>query len=80
MQVSQVIEQEEFAVIGGGEARAFQIGNSAQAFKILSDSLYSNKQRAVVREVLCNAVDAHIEAGIPERPSRSTSTTTRLPR
>lgn len=68
MQVSQVIEQEEFAVIGGGEARAFQIGNSAQAFKILSDSLYSNKQRAVVREVLCNAVDAHIEAGIPERP------------
>lgn len=37
----------------------FTIKTSAHAFKILSDSLYSNKVLAVVREYLTNALDAH---------------------
>jgi hypothetical protein len=63
MEVSQALESDNFAVMGGGRARAFQIGQSAHAFKILSDALYSDKFKAVVREILCNSVDAHIASG-----------------
>jgi hypothetical protein len=41
---------------------AFSIKASGKAFKILSDGLYSNKIAAVVRELSCNAYDAHIAA------------------
>jgi hypothetical protein len=68
MQVSQALESDNFAVMGGGKARAFQIGQSAHAFKILSDALYSDKFKAVVREVTCNAIDAHIAAGKADKP------------
>lgn len=47
---------------------AFRIKASAKAFKILSDSLYNNKFRAVVRELSCNAVDAHRAAGTTDVP------------
>lgn len=36
---------------------AFGIEESAEAFDILFDGLYSNKTRAVCREILCNALD-----------------------
>jgi hypothetical protein len=39
---------------------AFTITTSAKAFKILSDNLYSDKVRAVIRELSCNAYDAHV--------------------
>lgn len=35
---------------------------------ILRDQLYSNKEQAVIREYSTNAVDAHVEAGIGDRP------------
>jgi hypothetical protein len=35
---------------------------------ILRNQLYSDKVLAVLREYSCNAVDAHAEAGCPERP------------
>lgn len=35
---------------------------------ILRNQLYSDKVLAVLREYSCNAVDAHVEAGCPERP------------
>ena len=37
----------------------FKIATSAKAFKILSSNLYSNKIRAIIREISCNAADAH---------------------
>lgn len=37
----------------------FSIKTSAQAFQLLSSGLYSNKVRAVIRELACNAADAH---------------------
>lgn len=40
----------------------------AKAFSILSDSLYTNKIRAVVREYMTNAYDSHVDAGYPEKP------------
>jgi len=46
-----------------GTQGEFRIRNSAKAFKILSDGLYSNKIRAVIRELACNAVDSHVAAG-----------------
>ncbi len=41
----------------------FRIAASAKAFKILSDSLYTNKVRAIIRELSCNAYDAHVAVG-----------------
>lgn len=46
-----------------GTTGEFRIRNSAKAFKILSDGLYSNKIRAIIRELSCNAVDSHVAAG-----------------
>ena len=42
--------------------------NDAQLFKILRSQIYENKILAVVREYSCNALDAHIEAGVPDKP------------
>jgi len=46
----------------------FRIEASAKAFEILASNLYSDKVAAVIRELSCNAADAHAEAGIPEVP------------
>ena len=56
------------AVIGGEQTMDFGISNNAEFFQILSSSLYTNQIMAVVREVMCNAWDAHIEAGITDKP------------
>ena len=40
----------------------FTIKASSKAFKILSSGLYSNKIRAIIRELSCNAYDSHIAA------------------
>lgn len=42
--------------------------NLAHIFSILRNQLYSDKALAVVREYTTNAFDAHVEAGIPEKP------------
>jgi len=41
----------------------FTITASGRAFKILSDGLYSDKIRAIIRELACNARDSHVAAG-----------------
>jgi len=51
-----------------GASGEFKIRNSAKAFKILSDGLYSNKKRAIIRELSCNAVDSHVAAGKADVP------------
>lgn len=40
----------------------------AVAFKVLSDMLYPDKPLAIIRELLCNAMDSHIDAGKPTTP------------
>lgn len=47
---------------------ALTIQASTKAFKILSRNLYSNSVAAVCREIVSNAVDAHIQAGITTPP------------
>lgn len=56
----------------GIQEQNFQINASAHAFRILSDSLYQDKERAVIRELACNALDAHVAAGIPDTPIKIT--------
>jgi hypothetical protein len=41
----------------------FTIAQTSKMFKILSDSLYSDKVMAVIRELSTNAYDSHISAG-----------------
>ena len=40
--------------------KKFSIKTTRKAYKILSDGLYSDKILAVVREISCNAYDAHV--------------------
>lgn len=73
----QVTHQNEFvthAVIGGKQTIDFGISSSAEFFNILSSTLYKDQILAVVREVLCNAWDAHIEAGCTHKPVELTLT------
>lgn len=64
------IERETSKVIIGGkrEQSQFKFAANGHAFKILSDSLYSDKVRAIVRELCTNAWDSHKAAGYPEKP------------
>lgn len=47
---------------GQFERREFQIAATKEAYRILSDGLYSRKIEAVIRELSTNAVDGHIMA------------------
>lgn len=46
----------------------FSIKTSGHAFQMLSSGLYTNKVQAVVRELACNAADAHVAAGRNDVP------------
>lgn len=48
---------------GLGEGNNFTIAASAKAFEVLSSNLYQNKILAVIREITCNAADAHAMVG-----------------
>jgi len=74
MQVTHAVDSDAVAVIGGGRKRNFSIQTSAHAFRLMSEALYSNKEEAVVRETISNAIDAHIRAGTPERAVEITIT------
>jgi hypothetical protein len=58
-------EQEAIEAGGLGSGGAFTIAASVKAFEVLSSNLYQNKTLAVIREITCNAVDAHKVAGLP---------------
>ncbi len=46
----------------------FTIAANGKAFEILSSTLYQDKIGSIVREISCNAYDAHKEAGTPDLP------------
>jgi hypothetical protein len=68
MQVNQISDHVTHAVIGGHKAINFTISDDAELMNVLSKALYTDQQLAVIRETLCNAWDAHIEAGITDKP------------
>ena len=50
-------------VVGGNfKTSSFKVQASAKAFEILSSNIYTHKVRAVIREISCNAYDAHVAA------------------
>lgn len=51
-------------VSGSFTTNGFRIDASSKAFQILSSNIYQHKVRAVIRELCCNAVDAHVEAEV----------------
>lgn len=51
-------------VSGNFTTNGFRIDASSKAFQILSSNIYQHKVRAVIRELCCNAVDAHVEADV----------------
>ncbi len=57
---------ETFGEVATGSA--YTIKPTAKAFAVLTSKLYKDRIAAVIREVSCNAYDAHIEAGIRDRP------------
>lgn len=68
MLVTQTQDHVSHVVIGGGSTIDFGVSNSAEFFNILSSTLYKDQALAVVREVLCNAWDAHIHSGKQDTP------------
>jgi hypothetical protein len=49
--------------LGVKNTTAFKVATNAKMMKLLSDSLYSDKILAPVRELSCNALDSHISVG-----------------
>jgi len=78
MEVSQIANLDTHAVIGGGEAEAFGIDDSPEFYQMLSDTMYRDKKRAVIREVACNGWDAHVDAGLSDTPIEITLTENEL--
>ena len=62
-----VSEPKNVEINGEFETSAVTIQANAEAFKTLSEDLYTYLERAVVREYSCNAWDAHQDAEV-ERP------------
>ena len=54
-------------VYGDVEQSKFGIAITGKMYDILSSKLYSNKIAAPVREIICNAVDAHVAAGTTDK-------------
>lgn len=49
---------------------SFKMETSAETFEIFSSQIYEHKIRAIIRELSCNAYDAHVDAGNREVPFR----------
>ena len=63
-----IITTEKETILGNGsKSKAFSITASPKVFKILSSDLYTNKIRAVVRELITNMIDAHALNENPEK-------------
>lgn len=66
MKVQEMIQPIERS--GVQHESTFTIKATANAFSILSSGLYSDKIRAIVRELSCNAHDSHVAAGKADTP------------
>lgn len=52
------------------ETAQASITMTPEMFSLLSSGVYTHKERAVIRELSCNAIDAHVEAGNSDKPFR----------
>ncbi|UZV39829.1 hypothetical protein [Xanthomonas virus PB119] len=64
MEVANTDRKVNAALMGNaGESHAVQVAGTREFIEMLSSNLYSRPKEAMIREVLCNADDAHKEAG-----------------
>lgn len=59
---------QDLEINGDEETSTFSIAMNGKAFRVLSDTLYQNKIGSIVREISCNAYDAHVAAGKADVP------------
>lgn len=78
MQVTQAQEHVTHALVGSKETINMGVAETAAFFTMMSSTLYSNQKLAVVREVLCNAWDAHIDSNRTHIPLQVTLTEDQL--
>jgi len=50
------------------ERRNVVVGSTAMILDLFADKIYSHKERAVIRELACNAHDSHVIAGTTDIP------------
>jgi hypothetical protein len=62
------IEPQDVAVHGDFQTSEFKTGDTAFIVDMFADKVYSHKERAVIREMACNAHDSHIMAGTEDVP------------
>ncbi|MFP3645203.1 ATP-binding protein [Paraburkholderia sp. SIMBA_054] len=74
MQVADIQGEATAATLGAQKTTAMAMVQDASFLMMLSTNLYSNQQLACIREVLCNAWDAHIESGMTHVPVKVTIT------
>ena len=58
---------------GTSQGTDMTVGNAKHLFALLSSNLYGNPKKAAIREIVTNAWDAHIEAGITDTPIQITT-------
>ena len=58
---------------GTSQGTDMTVGNAKHLFALLSSNLYGNPKKAAIREIVTNAWDAHIEAGITNTPIQITT-------
>lgn len=63
-----VINKTNTQVGSSATPRQFSIAANEQSFATLSSGLYNDKIRAIIRELSCNAWDAHVMAGKSDKP------------
>ncbi|MFA7188484.1 MAG: ATP-binding protein [Sphaerochaetaceae bacterium] len=78
MQVSQQDTHITHAVLGNQESVSMGVSNDAALMHIFSATLYTYPRLATVREIICNAWDAHIASGITDRPVEVTVEANRI--
>lgn len=61
-------EAEPVEIVGAGRERNFGITCNAKMYDLLMSKLYSDKPRAIVRELSSNAWDSHCEASTKDKP------------
>lgn len=66
MKVSVATDNVERGGLAG--EKSFGIVFDAKMAKILSDGLYADKIGSIIREICCNAHDAHVQVGNPTEP------------
>lgn len=59
---------QDVAIQGDFETSDFNVGDIAFIVDMFADKVYTNKVRAVIRELSCNAHDAHVVAGTTDIP------------